>query len=226
MKRLTVYVDGSYNKDTKAYGYGMVIITDTDTLSKNGCGVDIEGVWNIAGEVTGAVKAIEYALENGYDELTICHDYEGIQKWADGEWKAKKKISSDYVKCVNNARQSGLIINFRWVKGHSGDPYNEQADRLAKQAIIITDRKELSNSRGFVLGRSGEGHGFTVDLEVQEAKENLEKKYGKTYRAYAEDIVNQVMNYATSTHKASPHNFTIQVFVEALHQITEEKIKC
>lgn len=210
MKRLTVYVDGSYNKDTKAYGYGMVIITDTDTLSKNGCGVDIEGVWNIAGEVTGAVKAIEYALENGYDELTICHDYEGIQKWADGEWRAKKKISSDYVKYVNDARQSGLVINFRWVKGHLGDPYNEQADRLAKQAIIITDRKELSNSKGkgFILGESGEG----VEM--------------KTYRAYAEDIVNQVMNYATSTHKASPHNFTIQVFVEALHQITEEKIKC
>lgn len=223
MKRLTVYVDGSYNKDTKAYGYGMVIITDTETFSKNGCGIDTEGAWNVAGEVTGAVKAIEYALENGYNELTICHDYDGIQKWADGEWKAKKKISSDYVKCVNNARQSGLIINFRWVKGHSGDPYNEQADRLAKQAIIITDRKELSNSRGFVLGRSGEGHGFTVDLEVQEAKEKLEKKYGKTYRDYAKDIVNQVMTYAEETHKASSTHFTIKVLVEALNQITEDK---
>ena len=83
MERLTVYVDGSYNSRTNVYGYGMVIITDTDTLRKNGYGVDKEGVWNIAGEVTGATKAIEYALENGYEELTICHDYEGIQKWAE-----------------------------------------------------------------------------------------------------------------------------------------------
>lgn len=220
MERLTVYVDGSYNKDTKVYGYGMVIITDTDILHRNGCGVDTEGVWNIAGEVTGAVKAIEYALENGYDELTICHDYEGIQKWADGEWKAKKMISKDYVDVVRNARNSGLEISFRKIKAHSGDTYNEKADRLAKQAIIITDRKEVTGS-GLVLGKSGEEHKITVNLKVRESKEELENKYGKIYHAYAEDILNQIMEYAKSTHKASPHNFTMQVLVEALYQMID-----
>lgn len=223
MERLTVYIDGSYDKNTKVYGYGMVIITDTDILHKNGCGVDTEGVWNIAGEVMGAAKAVEYALENGYNELTICHDYEGIQKWANGEWKAKKMISKNYVDVVRNARNSGLEISFRKIKAHSGDTYNEKADRLAKQAIIITDRKELSNSKGkgLVFGESGEGVEMVSDCNKQEAKEELEKKYGKTYRAYAEDIVNQVMEYAKSTHKASPHNFTMQVLVEALHQMID-----
>lgn len=135
MKRLAVYVDGSYDKNTKVYGYGMVIITEEEILQKNGNGIDTEGVWNVAGEVTGAVKAIEYALANGYTELTIHHDYTGIQKWADGEWKAKKTISKNYADYVRNARQAGLVINFRWIKGHSGNCYNEQADRLAKQAI-------------------------------------------------------------------------------------------
>lgn len=58
----------------------------------------------------------------------------------------------------------------------------------------------------------------------ESVNEELENKYGKTYRDYAKDIVNQVMDYAKSTHKASPHNFTMQVLVEALHQITEDKI--
>lgn len=132
-------------------------------------------------------------------------------------------ISKDYVDVVRNARNSGLEISFRKIKAHSGDTYNEKADRLAKQAIIITDIKELSNSKGkgLVFGESGEGHKITVNLEVQESKEELEKKYGKTYRAYAEDIVNQVMEYAKSTHKASSHSFTIQVLVEALHQMID-----
>lgn len=222
MERLTVYVDGSYNSRTKVYGYGIVIITDTDTLRKKGYGVDKEGVWNIAGEVTGATKAIEYALENGYEELTICHDYEGIQKWTDGEWKAKKKISSDYVNCVNDARQLGLVIHFRWVKGHSGDPYNEQADYLAKEAI-------KSCPKGFTLGELGKGMSFHTEVEKvsdcskQESKEDLGKKYSKTYRTYAEDIVNQIMDYAKSTHKSSPRIFTTKILIEALHQITEDR---
>ena len=66
MKRLAVYVDGSYDKNTKVQGYGMVIITEEEILQKNGNGIDTEDVQNIAGEVTGAVKAIEYALANGY----------------------------------------------------------------------------------------------------------------------------------------------------------------
>lgn len=224
MKRLTAYVDGSYNKDSKVYGYGMVIITDTENHCYKGNGIDTEGVWNVAGEVKGAEKAINYALENGYDELTICHDYKGIQKWADGEWKAKKKISSDYVNCVNNARLSGLQIHFRWVKGHSGDPYNEQADCLAKEAI---------NNKGIILGESGKGVKFCVKDEiisqnikssmVEDAikeKEQLEKMYGKSYRDYSADIVNQIMTYAEETHKASSVNFTTKVLVEALHQLT------
>ena len=44
MKRLAVYVDGSYDKNTKVYGYGMVIITEEEILQKNGNGIDTEDV--------------------------------------------------------------------------------------------------------------------------------------------------------------------------------------
>ena len=177
MKELTVYVDGSYNKDTKVYGYGMVIITNTDILQRNGSGIDTEGVWNIAGEISGATKAVEYAVENGYDKLTICHDYEGIQKWADCEWKAKKIISKNYVDTVRNARHSGLEISFKKIKAHSGDTYNEHADRLAKKAVESRSKIVESRSEGFTcftLGESGRGVSFQVSEEV---KEGLEKEY-------------------------------------------------
>ncbi|MEJ5188704.1 MAG: RNase H family protein [Breznakiellaceae bacterium] len=28
-----------------------------------------------------------------------------------------------------------LVISWRWVKGHAGNPYNERVDRLTQEAI-------------------------------------------------------------------------------------------
>lgn len=244
MKRLTVYVDGSYDKNTRIYGYGMVIITDTELLQKKGSGIDTEEVWNVAGEVAGAVRAIEYALEKGYDKLTVCHDYEGIQKWADGEWKAKKTISKNYADVVRNARNSGLEISFRKIKAHSGDTYNEHADRLAKEAVesrckgfvsgktgytggqftdtIITERKADLN--GFTFGKAGDGHGFGVQNK-SEMVSNSENEYDKKCNEYATKILNISCNYAKSEfsdNDVSAYQFAVHILMNALHQILKK----
>ena len=68
--------------------------------------------------------------------VTIYHDYEGVAKWATGEWKAKKPGTNAYREfCAAAAKH----IRFRFVKvkGHSGDKYNDLADRLAKDALGI-----------------------------------------------------------------------------------------
>lgn len=236
---LIVYVDGSYDKNTKVYGYGMVIITNTVTLQKKGSGIDTEGVWNVAGEVAGAIRAIEYALENSYNKLTICHDYEGIQKWADGEWKAKKMISKNYVDVVRNARNSGLEISFRKIKAHSGNTYNELADSLAKEAVvsgknriycgqfdthkkIITERKPDLN--GFTFGEAGEGHGFRVQNE-SEMVSNSENEYDKKCNEYATKILNISCNYAKSEfsdNDVSAYQFAVHILMNTLHQILKK----
>ena len=36
------------------------------------------------------MAAIQKAIELGVEELKIYYDYEGIEKWASGEWKANK----------------------------------------------------------------------------------------------------------------------------------------
>lgn len=67
------------------------------------------------------------------EEITIRYDYEGIQKWADGEWRANKALTRDYAREIDYYRDT-LKINFEKVKAHSGDIWNEAADRLAKSA--------------------------------------------------------------------------------------------
>lgn len=82
----------------------------------------------------GSRMAIEYCLENGIDELIIYHDYAGIGMWGDDQWKANLDMTREYKAFVREAREK-MKISFVKVKAHTGDKYNEAADRLAKSAL-------------------------------------------------------------------------------------------
>ena len=79
---------------------------------------------------------MEFAKNNGYMQVCIYYDYEGIEKWANGSWKANKIKTQEYQKKVIQYRESMDIV-FVKVLAHSGDVYNERADKLAKKAVGI-----------------------------------------------------------------------------------------
>lgn len=136
---LTAYVDGSFNSDTDVYSYGMVVLDQNGLPIHEYSEAFVNGrfadMWNVAGELEGAIAAIKYAKAQKVKKLLICHDYKGIQCWPDGEWKANKEGTRAYVRFVQDARISGMQIDFKKVKGHSGVKWNERADELAKNAI-------------------------------------------------------------------------------------------
>ncbi len=51
---------------------------------------------NVAGEVLGAMKAMTYAKEQGYQKLTLYFDYQGIESWALGTWKRNNTLTQEY----------------------------------------------------------------------------------------------------------------------------------
>ncbi|MEG1427252.1 MAG: RNase H family protein [Oscillospiraceae bacterium] len=93
---------------------------------------------NVAGEIMGAVSVIQYCVAEKIPRLLIYHDYEGVAKWATGEWKANKEGTKDY-KQFCSAMRENLQFSFVKVKGHSGDRYNDVADSLAKAALGISE---------------------------------------------------------------------------------------
>lgn len=127
-----IYVDGSFTPSYPKAGWSFVV-TENDQELARGFGVtafDAESR-NIDGEVMASFQAMKW-LDANDRTGTICHDYEGIARWARGEWKAKSNIAVQY---VNAIRPYVKRVTFEKVAAHTGVKWNELADELAKKAI-------------------------------------------------------------------------------------------
>jgi caulimovirus viroplasmin len=134
------YVDGSFEKNSGIYGYGVVFIEKDGSIEEyfdSGKEESYKSMRNVSGEILGALKAAALATEKEYSSLAIFHDYQGIASWAIGDWKCNKEKTIEYREKMREY-QKKLKISFHKVLAHSGDYFNERADVLAKQAVGIS----------------------------------------------------------------------------------------
>ena len=130
------YVDGSFDSRSKYYSYGLVLFVNGQVITQKEKfnDVNLVAMRNVAGEIIGSTEAMEYCIKNGYSSLIIYYDYSGIEKWCSGEWKANKIGTIAYKKYYDSIKDK-LEVDFRKVKSHSGDIYNDLADKLAKEVL-------------------------------------------------------------------------------------------
>lgn len=134
--RLVAFTDGSFKDNISSYGCYILEpnkenhteisdIVRTDKFNKS---------QNITAEIMAIFSAFDWALSNGYDNITVFHDYEGIGKWAASEWKANSEISIWFKNTLMDKYSGLLDIRYIKVPAHSNIRYNEEADRLATEA--------------------------------------------------------------------------------------------
>lgn len=138
------FVDGSFDVSTFRYGFGCIIMYPDGTRDEyNGTGSNENAVSarNVAGELLGTMTAIKKAAEKGYRKIVIYHDYEGISAWFQHRWKANSWSAVEYLKFTEPYRKA-MEISFVKVAAHTGNTLNEEADRLAKEALGICTKKK------------------------------------------------------------------------------------
>ena len=133
-----IYVDGSYHAGTKEFSYGMVVLINgkEEKFSQKMSDPELAQMRNVAGEIKGSEAAMQYALDHKIPSIIIYHDYQGIASWCNGDWKANKAGTIAYRDFYRKAKER-VHIEFRKVKGHSNDKYNDMVDELAKEALGI-----------------------------------------------------------------------------------------
>lgn len=137
VKKNYAYVDGSYNAEITLSGCGGFLVDNNGEkhIIQDNI-LDTDGMRNVTGEILGAMRAIEKAIELGMKELVIYYDYTGIEMWATGYWKRNKPGTRNYYNFIQAAKEK-INLKFVHVKGHTGIEGNEEADRLAKDAVFI-----------------------------------------------------------------------------------------
>lgn len=131
------YVDGSFDLENWTYSYGVVFITNEgkETFSGREDNKELAEMRNVSGEIKGAMVAMEIAIEKCKDTMYLHFDYTGIEQWAIGSWKTNKDGTKQYKQFYDSIKDK-LKVVFIKVKAHSGVEYNEEADKLAKEAIL------------------------------------------------------------------------------------------
>ncbi len=131
------YVDGSFDLTKFTYSYGVVLITKDgkETYSGRDDDMELAQMRNVSGELKAAMLAMEIALKEKKDTLYLHFDYTGIRDWAQGNWKTNKDGTKRYKRFYDSVKDK-LDVKFIKVKAHSGVEYNEEADRLAKEAMM------------------------------------------------------------------------------------------
>jgi ribonuclease HI len=124
-----VYVDGSYVNGK--VGYGAVLLNDGQEMQRfSGRVREDTDTRQVAGELVATMTVLDYCVAQQIPTLEILYDYEGIEKWARGLWKANIALTQRYAAYM---RACPIKIKWHKVRSHSGNAWNDVADQLAKQ---------------------------------------------------------------------------------------------
>lgn len=140
MKHVEIYTDGACSGNPGPGGYGTILVYQGKERELSGGYAETT---NNRMELMAAIAGLSALKEPC--EITLTSDSKYLidaivlgwaKKWRDNNW-----IKPDKKPALNPDLWEQLLdlleihkVNFVWVRGHQGHPYNERCDRLAVAA--------------------------------------------------------------------------------------------
>ena len=178
-----IYTDGSCLGNPGRGGWGVV--SDDFKL----CGKQGDTTNNVM-EMTAILKALEECLKRAIQDVCIFTDSQyvknGISSWIIN-WKKNDWMTSTGTPvknkelwiAIDDVRNKLILVNWKWVKAHNGDPKNEEVDKLAYEAAGGTTKTKESKFYSVVRG-----HIPGIYTTWGEAKEQIDGYPGAVYKSF------------------------------------------
>ena len=139
---IKIYTDGSCIDNPGKGGWAAIIFMNNKKIVIKG---NKKNTTNNQMELMAAIEAlkkistgqeVQIYTDSKYVKLGIT---EWIEKWSQNNWKtsSKQKVKNLELWLELNEISKKHKIKWFWVKGHAGDPINEQVDALAKKAANL-----------------------------------------------------------------------------------------
>lgn len=130
MSLIEIYSDGSSLMPRKPGGYGWLIVVGGEKITE-GSGW-LRRADNNDAEVEGAYQGILAAVQlfGVNREFVLCSDSQIILGWINGSYTFKRDPVNPRFFQIKGLT-SDLDLQTRWIRGHSGNIFNERCDALA-----------------------------------------------------------------------------------------------
>ncbi len=152
---IEIYTDGASRGNPGTGGYGVILISKEHQLRKE-LSAGYRLTTNNRMELLAVIVGLE-TLRIVPSKVTVYSDSQYVINAIEKNWLAKwertnfknKKNADLWKRFLNIYRQHE--VQFQWVRGHAGNPYNERCDELATSAadgtqLLIDEGYESENT--------------------------------------------------------------------------------
>jgi len=139
---IKIYTDGSCIGNPGPGGWAAIILNGDNQNIISG---RKKNTTNNQMELMAAIEALKKIPKDQEVQIYTDSKYvkmgitEWIEKWSQNNWKtsSKQKVKNLELWTELNEISKKHKIEWFWVKGHAGDPINEEVDTLAKKAANL-----------------------------------------------------------------------------------------
>lgn len=123
---IAIYADGSCSGNPGPGGFAAVITVDPSSV------VTVSGHTRATTNQRMELMAVVTGLHNvPNDEIIVVTDSQYVVESVNSGWK--RRSNKDLWKLLDTELQTHTNVRFQWVKGHSGNALNEQANKRAQE---------------------------------------------------------------------------------------------